>query len=33
VIGLAIVAGADKAVETWLVDHSPDALTRLTTRF
>jgi cytochrome c biogenesis protein CcdA len=33
VIGLVIVAGADKAVETWLVDHSPDALTQLTTRF
>ena len=25
--------GADKAIETWLVDHSPGALTELTTRF
>jgi cytochrome c biogenesis protein CcdA len=32
-IGLVIVLGADKALETWLVEHSPDALTRLTTRF
>jgi cytochrome c biogenesis protein CcdA len=32
-IGLVIVLGADKSLETWLVDHSPDALTRLTTRF
>jgi cytochrome c biogenesis protein CcdA len=32
-VGLVIAVGADKAVETWLVDHSPAALTRLTTRF
>ena len=32
-VGLVVVLGADKALETWLVDHSPDALTRLTTRF
>ena len=33
VVGLVIVVGADKRVETWLVDHSPAALTELTTRF
>ena len=33
VVGLVIVLGVDKAIETWLVDHSPDALTELTTRF
>ncbi|POR44384.1 cytochrome c biogenesis protein CcdA [Methylobacterium sp. V23] len=33
VTGLAIVLGADKALETLLVDASPDWLTRLTTRF
>ena len=33
VVGLVIVLGADKAIETWLVDHSPGALTELTTRF
>lgn len=33
VTGLAIVLGADKALETLLVDVSPDWLTRLTTRF
>jgi hypothetical protein len=27
------VAGTDRAIETWLLDHSPDWLTRLTTRF
>jgi cytochrome c biogenesis protein CcdA len=31
-VGLAIAFGADKAIETWLLDHSPDWLTRLTTR-
>jgi cytochrome c-type biogenesis protein len=31
--GAAIAAGADKPIETWLVDHSPDWLTLLTTRF
>jgi cytochrome c-type biogenesis protein len=33
VTGLAIVLGVDKALETFLVDASPDWLTRLTTRF
>lgn len=33
VTGLAIVLGTDKALETLLVDASPDWLTRLTTRF
>lgn len=33
VIGAAILSGADKRFETWLVDHSPDWLTELTTRF
>lgn len=28
-----ILSGADKQVETWLVDHSPAWLTQLTTRF
>jgi cytochrome c biogenesis protein CcdA len=28
-----ILSGADKPVETWLVDHSPAWLTKLTTRF
>lgn len=28
-----ILSGADKAVETWLVMHTPDWLTELTTRF
>ena len=33
VVGAAIVIGVDKTLETWLVDRSPDWLTRLTTRF
>ena len=33
VIGAAILSGADKHFETWLLDHSPDWLTELTTRF
>jgi cytochrome c-type biogenesis protein len=33
VVGLAILTGADKRFETWAVDHSPDWLTELTTRF
>jgi cytochrome c-type biogenesis protein len=33
VVGLVVLLGADKAIETWLVDHSPEALTELTTRF
>jgi cytochrome c-type biogenesis protein len=28
-----ILSGADKPLETWLIDHSPEWLTRLTTRF
>ena len=32
-IGLVIVAGADKPIETWLLDRSPAWLTELTTRF
>ncbi len=32
-LGLAIVLGADKSIETWLVDHSPAWLTELTTRY
>lgn len=31
--GVLIVSGADKPVEAWLVEHSPDWLTTLTTRF
>ena len=33
VVGLAILNGADKRAETWLLDHSPDWLTELTTRY
>lgn len=33
VVGLAILSGGDKRFETWVVDHSPDWLTALTTRF
>ena len=33
VIGVAIFSGADKRVEAWAVEHSPDWLTRLTTRY
>jgi hypothetical protein len=33
VIGVAIFSGADKCVEAWAVEHSPDWLTRLTTRY
>jgi len=32
-IGLAILTGWDRGVETWVVEHSPDWLTQLTTRF
>lgn len=32
-IAIVILSGADKPVETWLVDHSPSWLTQLTTRF
>jgi cytochrome c-type biogenesis protein len=33
VIGIGIVSGADQKIETWLVDHSPDWVTSLTTRY
>jgi cytochrome c-type biogenesis protein len=33
VIGVLVISGADKAVETFLVDASPEWLTNLTTRF
>lgn len=32
-LAVLILTGADKPMETWLVDHSPDWLTRLTTQF
>jgi cytochrome c-type biogenesis protein len=32
-IGLLILTGRDKSLETWLLDHSPDWLTELTTRY
>jgi cytochrome c biogenesis protein CcdA len=32
-IGLAILTGLDRGFETWAVEHSPDWLTELTTRF
>lgn len=33
VVGAMLALGIDKPVETWLVDHSPDWLTRVTTRY
>jgi len=33
VVGLAILSGGAKRFETWAVEHSPDWLTELTTRF
>lgn len=33
VVGAAILSGQDKRFETWVVEHSPDWLTELTTRF
>jgi len=33
IVGTLIALGLDRPIETWLVDHSPDALTQLTTRF
>ncbi|MEO6565723.1 MAG: cytochrome c biogenesis CcdA family protein [Casimicrobiaceae bacterium] len=33
VVGISIIAGWDKSMETWLVAHSPAWLTALTTRF
>jgi cytochrome c-type biogenesis protein len=32
-IGLAILTGWDRGFETWIVEHSPDWLSELTTRF
>ena len=32
-VGLAILSGLDRRAETWAVDHSPDWLTDLTTRY
>ena len=32
-VGAAILSGADKRVEGWAVEHSPDWLTELTTRY
>jgi cytochrome c biogenesis protein CcdA len=32
-IGLAILSGQDKSLETWVLTHAPDWLIRLTTRF
>ena len=32
-LAMMILSGADKPIETWLVDHSPAWLTKLTTRF
>ena len=32
-LGLAILSGWDKGFEAWVVDHSPDWLTALTTRY
>lgn len=33
ILAIQILSGADKPMETWLVDHSPDWLTHLTTQF
>ena len=32
-IGVAIFTGGDRLIEAWAVEHSPDWLTRLTTRY
>ena len=32
-LAFVILSGADKSLETWLVDHSPGWLTSLTTRY
>lgn len=32
-VGVAVFIGADKRVEAWALEHSPDWLTRLTTRY
>jgi cytochrome c-type biogenesis protein len=33
ILGILIATGMDKSVEAWILDRSPDWLTRLTTRF
>ena len=33
VMGILIATGIDKSLESWILDHSPDWLTALTTRF
>jgi cytochrome c-type biogenesis protein len=33
VLGILIATGVDKSVESWILDRSPDWLTRITTRF
>jgi cytochrome c-type biogenesis protein len=33
VLGILIATGVDKSVESWILDRSPDWLTRMTTRF
>lgn len=33
VVGALTLSGTDKVVETWIVDHMPDWLVTLTTRF
>jgi cytochrome c-type biogenesis protein len=33
VLGIMIATGVDKSVESWILDRSPDWLTRITTRF
>jgi cytochrome c-type biogenesis protein len=32
-MGLSVITGWDKGLETWMLDRSPDWLTQLTTRF
>lgn len=33
ILAIIIVSGADRPLESWLVDHSPAWLTNLTTRY
>ena len=33
IVGLSILSGVDKHLESWVVEHAPDWLTALTTRF
>jgi hypothetical protein len=32
-VSIVILSGADKQIESWMVDHSPAWLTKLTTQF